>query len=145
MNIIWELGCLKLILCLSLPAHLGFGEIVVSKKQTNPNFQFYFFFQLDFIFCNYNTAICRNLNFQDTLLIIHRYLMGLSLKLIGKVIKKLIYYKLESAHCNCFNIKKKNINFKFYCPRLQVQYFEGDVKKRRINFGQLHFTLNYFV
>lgn len=37
-NIIWELGCLKLILCLSLPAHLGFGEIVVSKKQTNPNF-----------------------------------------------------------------------------------------------------------
>lgn len=38
MNIIWELGCLKLILCLSLPAHLGFGEIVVSKKQTNPNF-----------------------------------------------------------------------------------------------------------
>lgn len=43
MNIIWELGCLKLILCLSLPAHLGFGKIVVSKKQTNLNFQFYFF------------------------------------------------------------------------------------------------------
>lgn len=37
-NIIWELGCLKLILCLSLPVRIGFGEIVVSKKQTNPNF-----------------------------------------------------------------------------------------------------------
>lgn len=33
-NIIWELGCLKLVLCL----RIGFGEIVVSKKQTNPNF-----------------------------------------------------------------------------------------------------------
>lgn len=42
MNIIWELGFLKLVLCL----RIGFGEIVVSKKQTNPNFQFYFFFQL---------------------------------------------------------------------------------------------------
>lgn len=112
MNIIWELGCLMLILCLSLPAHLGFGEIVVSKKQTNPNFQFYFFFQLDFIFCSLNTAICRNLNIWGMLLIIHRYLMGLSLKLIGKVIKKLIYYmyKLECAHCN-FNIKKKKHQF----------------------------------
>lgn len=107
-NIIWELGCLKLILCLSLPAHLGFGEIVVSKKQTNPNFQFYFFFQLDFIFCNYNTAICRNLNIWGMLLIIHRYLMGLSLKLIGKIIKKLIYNVIALA-CR-FSILKETLN-----------------------------------
>lgn len=37
----------------------GLGETAVLKKQTNPNFQFYFF-QFDFTFCDWNTAIHRN-------------------------------------------------------------------------------------
>lgn len=45
-----DLGCSKLILCLTQPARVGFGEIFVlkKKKQTNPDFiksfQFVFLF-----------------------------------------------------------------------------------------------------
>lgn len=71
--------------------------------------------------------------------------MGLSLKLIGKVIKKLIYYKLECAHCNCFNInEKKNINVEiFVCLNLMALAYRFSILKETLKNVEL--TLGSFI